>query len=44
MSFHKVISLNSMEFIGIKNYTRLWNVHFFNAIRTNTIYTYMCAQ
>ena len=42
MSFHKVISLNSMEFIGIKNYTRLWNVHFFNAIRTNTIYTLIC--
>jgi arabinosaccharide transport system permease protein len=42
MSFHKVISLNSMEFIGIKNYTRLWNVHFSNAIRTNTIYTLIC--
>ena len=41
MSFHKVISLNSMEFIGIKNYTRLWNVHFFNAIR-QTLFIHIC--
>jgi len=42
MSFHKVISLSNMEYIGVKNYTRLWNVHFFNAIKTNTIYTLLC--
>lgn len=39
MSFHKVFSLNSMQYVGLKNYTRLNNVHFFNAIRTNTTFT-----
>lgn len=39
MSFHKVFSLNNMQFIGLRNYQRLNNVHFFNALRTNTIFT-----
>lgn len=39
MSFHKVLSLNSMQFVGLKNYARLNNVHFFNALRTNTLFT-----
>ena len=39
MSFQKVISLNMARFVGIKNYTRLNNQHFFNAIKTSTIYT-----
>lgn len=42
MSFHKVITLQDMEFIGLKNYRRLFNVHFFNALKTNTIYTIGC--
>lgn len=39
MSFHKVFSLSNMQYIGLRNYERLNNVHFFNALRTNTIYT-----
>ncbi|NLE23850.1 MAG: sugar ABC transporter permease [Clostridiaceae bacterium] len=42
MSFHKVISLHKMEFLGLKNYSRLSNVHFFNALKTNTIFTLAC--
>jgi arabinosaccharide transport system permease protein len=42
MSFHKVIGLNDMEFIGLRNYARLNNPHFFNALKTNTIYTILC--
>lgn len=42
MSFHKVISLNDMEFVGLRNYARLNNPHFFNALKTNTIYTILC--
>jgi len=42
MSFHKVISLNNMEFVGIKNYTRLSNANFFGALKLNTIYTLVC--
>lgn len=42
MSFNKVYSLTNMEFVGLKNYSRLSNVHFFNALKTNTIYTLAC--
>jgi arabinosaccharide transport system permease protein len=38
MSTMEVKSLSNMTFIGLKNYGRLWNEHFFNAIKTNTIY------
>jgi len=31
-----------MEFLGLKNYSRLSNVHFFNALKTNTIFTLAC--
>lgn len=39
MSFMDVISLNNMEFIGLKNYRRLFNQHFYNALKTSTVYT-----
>ena len=39
MSFMDVIGLDHMNFVGLKNYKRLSNEHFFNAIKTSTIYT-----
>ena len=39
MSFHKVITLDNMQFVGLRNYLRLNNVHFFNALRTNSLFT-----
>jgi arabinosaccharide transport system permease protein len=39
MSFMDVISLDHMEFVGPKNYQRLLNEHFYNALKTSTIYT-----
>lgn len=39
MSFQEVVSFKISHFIGLKNYTRLNNQHFFNAIKTSTIYT-----
>jgi len=39
MSFQEVISLNNTRFIGLRNYERLFDVHFYNALKTNTIYT-----
>lgn len=42
MSFHKVISLSNMEFVGVKNYSRLANANFWIALKTNTIYTLTC--
>jgi arabinosaccharide transport system permease protein len=39
MSFMDVISLDTMDFVGLKNYKRLFNEHFYNAIKTSTIYT-----
>ena len=39
MSFQKIEGFNSVTFIGLTNYKRLWNEHFFNAIRSSTIYT-----
>jgi arabinosaccharide transport system permease protein len=44
MSFHKVVSLTSMNFIGLKNYQRLNNIHFFNALRNNTIFMFLCVS
>ena len=38
MSFHRVLALDNMEFIGFKNYTRLMNPNFFMALRTSTLY------
>lgn len=42
MSFHKVVNLSQMEFIGLKNYSRLFNSNFLMALKTNTIYTIAC--
>ena len=39
MSFMDVISLKNMEYIGLKNFQRLNNEHFFNALKSSTIYT-----
>ncbi|MCL2249818.1 MAG: sugar ABC transporter permease [Oscillospiraceae bacterium] len=39
MSFHRVITLDNMEFVGLRNFTRLANPNFFMALRTSTIYT-----
>lgn len=39
MSFEKVVSFKISHFIGLKNYARLDNQHFFNALKTSTIYT-----
>ena len=40
MSFQRVLGLHHNVFIGFKNYSRLIDVHFFNAIKTNTLYTF----
>ncbi len=39
MSFHDVQSFDHWEFTGLANYKKLNNIHFFNALRTSTIYT-----
>ena len=39
MSFQKIEGFNSTEWIGLANYKRLFNVHFFNALKSSTIYT-----
>lgn len=39
MSFQRIEGLNSVSFIGFGNYKRLLNQHFFNALKTSTIYT-----
>ncbi len=39
MSLHDVISLGNWEFIGLENYRSLDNIHFYNALRTSTLYT-----
>jgi arabinosaccharide transport system permease protein len=38
MSFQEVLGLNNARFIGFDNYARLFNEHFYNALKTNTIY------
>lgn len=40
MSFQEVLGLNQNRFIGLKNYRRLIDVHFFNAITTNALYAF----
>lgn len=39
MSFQELIGLNQANFIGLDNYKRLFDVHFYNALKTNTLYT-----
>lgn len=39
MSFQEITGLNNAKFIGLDNYKRLFDVHFYNALKTNTIYT-----
>jgi len=39
MSFQKIEGFNDVTFIGLGNYERLINEHFFNALKTSTIYT-----
>ncbi len=39
MSFQEILGLKNARYIGLSNYQRLLNEHFFNALRTNTIYT-----
>lgn len=40
MSFQKISGFNDVSFIGWENYTRLWNEHFLNALRTTASYTF----
>ena len=40
MSFHEVYGMGNMKFIGFSNYQRLFNQNFYDAIRTNTLYTF----
>ena len=39
MSFQELTGLNNAKFIGLDNYKRLFDVHFYNALKTNTLYT-----
>jgi len=39
MSFQEVLGLKNSRFIGLANYSRLFNEHFYNALLTTTIYT-----
>ncbi|ORC34099.1 arabinose transporter permease [Marispirochaeta aestuarii] len=41
MSLHDVKGFGNWEFIGLKNYERLNNIHFFNALRTSSLYTFL---
>lgn len=38
MSFQKIEGFNNVTFIGLSNYKRLGNEHFFNALKSSTIY------
>lgn len=40
MSFQEVMGLNSTKFIGLENYKRLFNINYYNALKTNTLYTF----
>ncbi len=40
MSFQRVLGLHNNVFIGVKNYSRLIDVHFWNAIKTSTLYAF----
>ncbi|HSK69443.1 MAG TPA: sugar ABC transporter permease [Candidatus Limnocylindria bacterium] len=39
MSFHRVLSLTNMQYIGLRNYQRLNNAQFLGALRLNTHFT-----
>ncbi|WP_375295488.1 carbohydrate ABC transporter permease [Paenibacillus doosanensis] len=39
MSFQEITGFNDAKFIGLDNYKRLFDVHFYNALKTNTLYT-----
>lgn len=39
MSFHNVVGLGDWRFVGLENYERLDNAHFYTALRTSTLYT-----
>lgn len=39
MSFQNVLGLHHNVFIGLANYRRLIDIHFFNAVKTSTLYT-----
>jgi len=38
MSFQRIQGFGDVKFVGFGNYRRLYEYHFFNAVRTNTIY------
>ncbi|NLY90630.1 MAG: sugar ABC transporter permease [Firmicutes bacterium] len=40
MSMEQIFGFNDVTFIGFDNYRRLNNVHFFNALKTTTAYTF----
>jgi arabinosaccharide transport system permease protein len=40
MSFQEVLGPGQNKFIGLKNYRRLLDYHFYNAIATNTLYAF----
>lgn len=40
MSFHRVVGVGNWEFVGLDNYRRLDNNHFYNALRTSSLYTF----
>ncbi len=40
MSFHRIVGVGEWEFVGLENYRRLQNRHFFNALRTSSWYTF----
>jgi len=40
MSFQQVLGLHDSVFIGLRNYSRLVDVHFGNAIKTSTLYAF----
>ena len=39
MSFQRIEGFNNVSFIGLGNYKRLFNEHFYNALKTSTVYT-----
>lgn len=40
MSFQRVLGMHDNTFIGLKNYQRLIDTHFFSAIKTSTLYAF----
>lgn len=40
MSFQEIRGFGDVEFIGLKNYSNLFNPHFFNALKVSTKYTF----